>query len=108
MMYELGQPQHDIPRFEGDTILCGTAYDVLLDGEIVACIYEHPTRYEGARAFVSLNKIRWSGKLPSNCLSRDAYLFHDFVSDFTTAQETLPETIRRCERIREWRKNQLA
>ena len=101
--YTLSEPKHDKPRFEGDTLLCGTSYRVLRDDVHVASIYEHPSRYEG-RTSVSMRKIAWAGKQPSGYPKNpDGALFFDFVSDFTTAEETLPECIRRVERIIEWR-----
>ena len=102
--YTLTEPEHDKPRFEGDTILCGTTYRVLRDGVHVASIYEHPSRYAEGQACVGMTMIRWAGKMahgyPKN---PDGALFFDFVSSFTTAEETLPECIRRVERIIEWR-----
>ena len=102
--YELSEPEHDTPRFEGDTILCGTRYGVIRNGVLVARIYEHPHRYEGGRATVSMRKIAWAGPQPSGYPKNpDPALFFDFVSDVTTAEETLPECIRRVERIIKWR-----
>lgn len=92
---------------EGDTIRGGTRYDVLRDDILVARIYEHPTRYDGGLAFVSMRKIAWAGKQPSGYPKNpDPALFFDFVSEFTTAEETLPECVRRVERIIEWRRLQ--
>ena len=105
--YELGEAVHDKPRYEGDTILCGTKYPVLRDGVLVARIYEHPTRYKGGFASVSMRKIAWAGPQPSGYPKNpDPALFFDFASKFTTAEETLPEVVRRVERIIEWRANQ--
>lgn len=102
--YTLSDPEHDVPRFKGDTILCGTTYRVLRDGIHVATIYEHPTRYTKGQASVSMRKIAWSGKQPDGYPKNpDAALFFDFVSDYTTAEEALPECMRRVERILDWR-----
>ena len=103
--YHLGEPKHDTPRFNGDTILCGPLYDVLRDGVLVARIYEHPSLYKGGRASVSMRKIAWSGRRPSGYPKNpDPALFFDFVSRYTTAAEVLPECERRVERILQWRR----
>lgn len=109
LTYELSDPEHDTPRFEGDKILCGTRYKVLRDEVHVATIYEHPSKYREGQASVSMRKIAWAGKQPSGYPKNpDPALFFDFVSDFPTAKETLPECIRRVERIIEWRENVVA
>ncbi len=101
--YELGDPEHDKPRFEGDPILCGTRYRVYRNGMEVASIFEHPTTYKG-RAQINLTKIVWAGKFPTGYPKNpDGALVFDCVSDFHTAAEALPECIRRVERLIEWR-----
>lgn len=103
--YTLGDPEPDTPRYEGDPILCGTAYPVLRDGVPVARIYEHPSRYAGGEACVSMRKIAWAGKQPDGYPKNpDPALFFDFTSKFKTAEETLPECVLRVERILAWRK----
>jgi len=105
--FTLGEPVPDVPRFDGDTILCGTTYDVLRDDVLVARSYEHPFNYASGIATVSMRKIAWAGPQPE-VLSPDACLFYDLNSRFTTATETLPMVIEAVERIIKWRAEQVA
>ncbi len=103
--YTLSEPVHDVPRYEGDPIQCGTRYGIYRDGVEVARIYVHPSMYEGGRALVNMSKICWAGPMPENCLSAEAALFHDLVCQGTTKDEALQEAIPRIERMVQWRKD---
>jgi hypothetical protein len=102
--YVVAAPEHETPRFEGDTVCCGSRHRVLRDGREVASIFEHPHTY-GGRTHVSMRAITWAGKQPEGSgPGGDGQMFYDFVSKTaTTAAETLPEVIRKCERIIAWR-----
>jgi hypothetical protein len=84
-------------RWPGDP-LWEVRYRVLLNGKEVASIFDS-TSYNG-KLSVSMNGIRWAGRQSADHLDPT---FHDFVHGNGDLDSAFAATVRRCDRIVEWR-----